>query len=67
MRELSVNEVIEVSGAVDQDTAISTNATIVTIGAGIAVAGSAPAWFPIAMIAVSLTTTYSYISDLLED
>ncbi len=63
MRELNVNEIQEVNGGVTQGEAIGTNMSIVAIGVGIAVAGSAPAWFPIMMIGVSVATTLSFISD----
>jgi hypothetical protein len=65
MKELTLEQVEEVSGGVSQDLAIGGNLSIVGIGVGIAVAGSAPAWFPIAMIGVSIGLTVSYISSRL--
>lgn len=57
MRNLTAVEVEAVDGGTDQATAVSTNLGIVAIGVGILVAGvTAPAWFPIAMIAVSVAT-----------
>lgn len=67
MQELDINEIEKVYGGVSQEAAIGTNMSIVAIGAGIAVAGSAPAWFPIAMIAVSIATTYTYVSSVVNE
>ncbi len=62
MRELNTCEIEEVNGGVEQATAIGTNLGIVGIGVGILVAGAtAPAWFAVGMIAVSISTTVSYI------
>ena len=65
MKELTFEQVEEVSGGVSQDLAIGGNLSIVGIGVGIAVAGSAPAWFPIAMIGVSIGLTASYLYKVL--
>lgn len=62
MRELNVNEIEQVNGGVTQGEAIGGNLSIVAIGVGIAVAGSAPAWFPVMMIGVSISLTSSYLS-----
>lgn len=57
MRELSNTEIDVVCGAVDQSTAISTNLGIVAIGVGVIAGGlTAPAWFPLGLIAVSIFT-----------
>ncbi|MDT8397488.1 MAG: hypothetical protein RQ899_02610 [Pseudomonadales bacterium] len=62
MRELTESEVGVVGAAVSQDTAIGSNLAIVGVGVGIMVAGAtAPAWFPIMMIATSISITASYI------
>jgi hypothetical protein len=66
MRELNVNEIEQINGGVSQGEAIGTNMSIVAIGVGIAVAGSAPAWFPVLMIGVSIATTYSYLTSTFE-
>lgn len=67
IRELDLNEIDTVSGGVSQDTAINTNLGIIGIGVGVAVAGvTAPAWFPIAMMGVSIAATGSYIYQQLQ-
>ncbi|MDP5030506.1 hypothetical protein [Paraglaciecola sp.] len=65
MRELDKNEIVQVGGGVSQEGAIGINMGIISIGVGIAIAGSAPAWFPIAMIGVSIYATASAISSAL--
>ncbi|WP_059364716.1 hypothetical protein [Pseudoalteromonas sp. '520P1 No. 423'] len=62
MQKLNENEIQSVTGGVTQGEAIGGNMSIVAIGVGIAVAGSAPAWFPIMMIGVSVSLTASYLS-----
>ncbi len=62
MRPLTINEIDAVGGAVDQATAIGTNMGIIAIGVGILAAGAtAPVWFPMAMIAISVTTTIVHL------
>ncbi|WP_371377835.1 hypothetical protein [Thalassotalea aquiviva] len=61
MKELNLDEVQAVTGGISQEGAIGTNISIVGIGVAIAVAGSAPAWFPITMIGLSIVTTSTYI------
>lgn len=62
MRELTFEEVNVVDGAVTQSDVISTNLTIIGIGAGAVLAGmTAPAWVPIALIGLSVTVTGTYI------
>jgi hypothetical protein len=57
MRELTLNEVEQVDGALSAGETVATNLGIVAIGVGICVAGAtAPIWFPLAMIAVSVAT-----------
>lgn len=66
MRELTVQEMNLVDGAVTQSDVITTNLTIIGIGAGAVFAGmTAPAWGPIALIGLSLAVTGSYIYDQL--
>ncbi|MBB1331411.1 hypothetical protein H5087_18910 [Pseudoalteromonas sp. SR43-7] len=64
MRELNVNEIQEVNGGVDQSTAVGGNLGIIAIGVGVLAAGAtAPVWFGIGMIAVSVSLTASYIME----
>lgn len=66
MRELTIEEVGKVSGAVTQSDVISTNLAIIGIGCGAVFAGmTAPAWGPIALIGVSVVVTGSYIYETL--
>lgn len=66
MRELTVQEMNLVDGAVTQSDVISTNLAIIGIGAGAVFVGmTAPAWGPIALIGLSLAVTGSYIYDQL--
>lgn len=59
MKELTVAQAGVVSVGVSQDTAIDGNFAIAAIG--VAVAGAtAPVWFPLAMIGVSVRLTASY-------
>lgn len=67
MRVISLDEIDQVSGAVTQSDVISTNLAIIGIGAAAVMAGfTAPAWWPVALIGVSLAVTGSYISDVLQ-
>lgn len=62
MKVLSRVESLNVSGGVDQSTAINTNLGIIGIGVGIAATtATAPVWFPVLMIATSIAVTASYI------
>lgn len=65
MRELTLNEIDDVAGAVDQATAIGTNLGIVAIGVGVSLAAgmTAPVWFPVLMIVASVAVTASYVMD----
>jgi len=68
MKELKVEQVEVVSGGVSQDTAINGNFAIVAIGVGVAAAGAtAPVWFPLAMIGVSVSLTASYFLKATEE
>ncbi|MGQ0800505.1 MAG: hypothetical protein ACT4NL_10390 [Pseudomarimonas sp.] len=63
MNTLDAAELNAVSGGTDQATAIGTNLGIIGIGVGILAAGAtAPVWFPLAMIGISVAVTASYIS-----
>jgi hypothetical protein len=65
VQELKVQEVLQVSGAVSQSDVISTNMTIIGIGAAAIFSGfTAPAWGPIALIGVSAAVTGSYLYDV---
>ncbi|MDP2562510.1 hypothetical protein [Psychrobium sp. 1_MG-2023] len=64
MRQLTIDEVNQVNGGVSQEAAIGGNLSIVAIGAGVAIAGSAPVWFPVLMIGVSVSLTASYAASL---
>ncbi len=64
MRELILNEIEEVNGGgLSQGESVGVNLGIVSIGVGIALAGTAPAWFPILMIGVSASATMSFLLD----
>lgn len=66
MRELTFQEMDLVDGAVSQSDAISTNLTIIGIGAGAIFAGmTAPAWGPIALIGLSVAVTGTYVYEQL--
>lgn len=64
MQQLTLTE-IEVNGGVSQELAVGTNMGIISIGVGIALAGTAPAWFPLMMIGVSAVTTFAFIEEQL--
>ncbi|MEJ7745511.1 MAG: hypothetical protein WKF61_01910 [Luteimonas sp.] len=66
MKELIMQEVGLVNGAVIQSNVIATNLTIIAIGAGAVFAGmTAPAWGPIALIGLSFAVTGTYIYEQL--
>ncbi|MCV2884645.1 hypothetical protein OE749_08050 [Aestuariibacter sp. AA17] len=66
MHDISITECHQISGGVSQETAISGNLAVVGMGVAVAVTGAtAPVWFPVAMIAVSVGLTGSYINDRL--
>ncbi|MCL1050331.1 hypothetical protein L2755_11920 [Shewanella abyssi] len=63
IEELTMNEIEQVNGGVGQAGVIGANLSIIGIGVGIMVAGAtAPAWFAVGMIAVSISVTASYLS-----
>lgn len=66
MRDLTVQEIDAVDGAVSQSDVISTNLAIIGIGAGAIFAGmTAPAWGPVALIGLSVAVTGTYIYETL--
>ncbi len=73
MRELNVNEIQDVNGGfpkegfVSLEGSIGINMSVIAMGAGIAAAGAtAPVWFPVAMISVSIAATGSYIYSMFD-
>lgn len=57
MRALTSNEIENVNGALSADGTAGLNIGIVAIGVGILAAGAtAPLWFPLAMIGVSVAS-----------
>lgn len=57
MRTLALNEIEKVNGALSADGTAGLNLGIVAIGVGILAAGAtAPLWFPVAMIGVSIAS-----------
>ena len=57
MRTLALNEIENVNGALSADGTAGLNLGIVAIGVGVLAAGAtAPIWFPIAMIGVSIAS-----------
>lgn len=65
MRELNLEEIRTVSGSVSQSTAIGTNMGIIGFGVAITLAAgmTAPMWFPLGMMAVSVGVTTAYLTE----